>query len=234
MAVLENIISLTRQLLPKGRAFKMPFGSDFEKLMNGLAISEERAYNDCLAIFDSMFPDNDNFTSDDATDWERRLGMVQNPDASLDDRKLAIKRKRNHPGTIKSRQHYLYVQGQLQEAGFDVYVHENRFDDGLGGLETRTPFEVSGVSGDVVQHGEVQHGDTQHGTGIQDKVVNYIDESIDRSFNVGSNLRSTFFIGGDPVGTYADVPLVRKDEFRQLILKLKPCQTVAYLFINYT
>lgn len=234
MAVFDRIMTLTRQLFPKGRAFKMPFLSDFENMMQGLALSEERAYNDALSIFDNMFPDNGNFTSEDATDWERRLGMVQNPNADLEDRKLAIKRKRNHPGTIKSRQHYLYVQGQLQEAGFNVFVHENRFDDGLGGLETRTPFDVSGVTGTVVQHGEVQHGDTQHGTGIQDKVVNYIDESIDRSFNIGANLRSTFFIGGDPVGTYTDVPLVRKDEFRQLILKLKPCQTVAFLFINYT
>jgi len=31
----------------------------------------------------------------------------------------------------------------------------------------------------------------------------------------------------------ADIPSVRKDEFRQLILKIKPAQTVGYLFINY-
>ena len=233
MAIFDRIVKLTKQLFPTGRVFRFPIGENIDLLIKGLAESETRLTEDALAIFDSILPDNDNFTEEDATDWERRLGLVQNPDANFEDRKLAILRKMNHPGTIIARQHYLYQEGQLRAAGFDVYVHENRFDDGMGGLETRTPFEVSGFAGNEVQHGEVQHGETQHGTGIQDKVVNYIDEATDKGFNVGNNLRSTYFIGGQVVGDFADVPIERKDEFRQLILKLKPAQTVAYLFCNY-
>lgn len=233
MAVFDRIIKLTNQLYPTGRAFKVPFFSDLELLHGGLAKSEERAYNDALAIFDSILPDNDNFTAEDATDWERRLGLVQTPGATLDDRKAAIQRKMNHPGTIPARQHYLYQQGQLQAAGFDVYVHENIFPDGGGGFETRSPEVVSGFTGNAIQHGQIQHGQAQHGTAFQDKCVNYIDENLDKGFNEGSNLRSTYFIGGAVVGDFTDVDAERKDEFRQLILKLKPAQTVAYLFINY-
>lgn len=236
MSVIKRILKLTDQLYPSGRAFKLAKDSDFSKLHEALGLSEERAYNDALAILDSILPDNDNFSLDDASDWERRLGLITNLSVSLDDRKSAILRKMNHPGTIPARQHFLYLEGQLQSAGFDVFVFENKFPDGGGGIETRDPITVSGgASLTPVQMGDFQMGDTQMGSGIglEGRCVNYIDEQLDVAFNVGANLRSTFFIGGDPVGDFADVDLERKDEFRQLILKIKPAQTVAYLFINY-
>ncbi len=151
------------------------------------------------------------------------------------DRKLAIRRKIQHPGDIKARQHYLYVQGQLQAAGFDVYVHENRFEDYIDGLITKTPSELAGYAGvNEFQHNDGQHGDYQHGGGWGDLVANSIDISGDINFSVGNNLRSTFFIGGVNPGDYAMVPAIQRRQFRQLILKLKPVQTVAYLFIVYT
>jgi hypothetical protein len=233
MSVIERILKLTDQLYPSGRAFKFAKDSEFKKLHEGLALSEERAYNDALAILDSILPDNDNFSLDDAADWERRLGLITNLSVSLEDRKAAILRKMNHPGTIPARQHFLYLEGQLQSAGFDVFVFENKFPDGGGGIETRTPGVVSGTSGKLIQHGPVNHGSTQHGKSFFDKVVNSINPDVDKLFDVGSNLRSTFFIGSDPVGDFANIDAEREAEFRQLILKIKPAQTVGYLFINY-
>ena len=177
--------------------------------------------------------DFSDFTSDDATDWERRLGMIVSPLVDLDLRKLAIKRKMNHPGDIKSRQHYLYIEGQLRAAGFDVYVYENRFPYG-GSYYTRTLFDIiGGVGIDDLQHGDKQHGDSQHGGTYSNIIANYIDETLDSNFAIPSNLRCTFFIGGSPLGQFANVPIERKQEFRQLILKLKPAQMVGYLLINY-
>ena len=142
----------------------------------------------------------------------------------------------NHPGTIKPRQHYLYLQEQLQAAGFDVYVHENRFPIGGGAYETKTPEEVTGSGPTTqLQHGNPpQHGDGQHGSGTWNLIANNLDEELDRNFNIGSNLKSTFFIGGPYLGEYADIDETRKLEFRQLILRVKPVQTIGYLFINYT
>jgi hypothetical protein len=233
MIVLDKILKLTKQLYPRGRVFKLFKDSDFEKLHIGLGLSEERAYNDALAILDSILPDNDDFTIDDTRDWERRLGLITNEAVPLIDRNLAILRKMNHPGTIPARQHFLYLEGQLQAAGFNVFVFENKFPDGGGGIETRTPGVVSGSSGTLVQHGPVNHGSTQHGKSFFDKVVNSINPDIDKLFDVGSDLRSTFFIGDDPVGDFADVDAEREAEFRQLILKIKPAQTVGFMFINY-
>lgn len=233
MSVRAKILELTRSFYPTGRAFKMPKGGVLEKLHDGLAISEERAYLDAMSILNSILPDNAGFTAADATAWEVRLGMITNNAVPLADRKAAIIRKMNHPGTIKARQYYLYVEAQLRAAGFDVYVYENRFALYPDGYETKTPEEVSGTTGQDVQYGDVQYGDAQMGDAFFEKVVNAIDEDIDLPFNIGTNLRSTFFIGGSPVGTFANVDVFRKKEFRQLILKIKPAQTVAFLFINY-
>lgn len=235
MTVLEKIKALTRQLYPRGRAFKMPFDSTFEKVHKALAISEARAYSDAVSTLNSALPDNDDFSEDDATDWERRLGLISNPAVSLANRKLAIERKMNHPGTIKARQHYLYLQGQLQAAGFDVYVFENRFPDGFGGYVTKTPTEFSLTTYPTTdqQYGDQQYGSFQYGGTFGNKVANSIYEIRDNAFDLGSNLKSTFFIGGEVEGSFADVDAEREDEFRQLILKIKPDQTVGFLLINY-
>jgi uncharacterized protein YmfQ (DUF2313 family) len=348
MSVAEKLLALTRQNYPKGRAFKMPAEGFIERLHRALSVSEQQVYEDALSVLNNILPDNTGFTADDATAWERRLGLITNEDVSLADRKLAIIRKINHPGTIKSRQSALYLEGQLRAAGFNVYVYENRFletvlgdelttdpdftsngqwldgngdivtfntgsvDIGtlpgaelssldilevgksyrvvitadVGGIQlrageaspiftafspgtytvnftkttatgfavlldmgssvvshfsvketlleyvTKTPEELSGgVFLGFLEHGEIEHGEEEAGV-YNNLIVNHIDEDREIGFQVES-LRGTFFVGGDPVGSYANVFEERKNEFRQLILKLKPAQSVGFLFINY-
>jgi len=238
MTTQQKIMALTRQLYPTGRAFKMPAGGWLEKLHHALSISEAKAYNDAVSLLNGLLPDNPNFTEEDASTWEVRLGMIDGTGTPLEDRKLAIRRKYNHPGNIKARQHYLYVQGQLRAAGFDVYVHENRFDDGAYGYETRTPVEIAGYGGLVqFQLKDHQLNDAQLAGGWGQQVVNSINNAEDAGFNVGSHFRNTFFIGGadlsSPSTAYAYVPANREREFRKLILTLKPAHMVAYLFIVY-
>lgn len=235
MTVKEKIIALTKSLYPTGRAFKMPFGGFFEKLHNGIAVTEAQAWNDALSIMDSTLPDNPNFTADDAAIWEKRLGLITNVAIPLSDRELAIARKMNHPGAIKARQSAIYVQGQLQAAGFNVYVFPNKFSDGMGGYVAKTPFEIdpsfpvnSYEHDPLIEHGDIEHGGTE-----TNKVANSIFSSVDDAFLIGANYIFTFFIGGTPLGTYANVSAIREAEFRQLILKLKPDQEVAFLFVHY-
>jgi hypothetical protein len=236
MSLTQTIKNLTYQLFPTGRAFWSKIDSDRDKLISGLNASEVRAYSDALSLLDSALPDNANFTAQDATMWERRLGLISNPLVSLSDRKLAIQRKMNHPGTVKARENYRYIEAQLQAAGFDVYVYENRFPDGFGGYVTKSPsvFSLLPFPLGGVQHGDFQHGDAQHGGGFfGNKVANHIEETLDNSFYVGLNFKSTFFIGGNIAGSWATIDANRKDEFRQLVLKIKPTQTIAFLLINF-
>ncbi len=228
----QRILNLTKSLFPQGRAFRIPFGSILERFFKALAISEDKAYQEALLIRDSLLPDNDNFTEQEATKWERRLGLITNPLTSLADRKLALIRKINHPGTIKARQHFLYLQGQLRNAGFDVFVHENRFPDGGGGFETKTPNEIIGISGEAVHSPDIQHGQIQHGSGFSEKIANSIDPAIDANFRIGDNFKFTFFIGGIVVGDFASIPASREKEFRQMVLRIKPVQSIAFLFLT--
>lgn len=235
MSALDKIKALTKQLFPTGRAFKMPKDGVLQKLMDGLAESEKRAYDDAVSILNSTIPDNDQFSADDATDWERRLGLITGTGVSLADRKLAILRKYNHPGEIKAREHYLFLQKQLRDAGFDVYVHENRFPYGDGSYYTLSPTVidpgypvVASQYSPMYQYGQIQYGGT-----LGNKVANHISESLDNGFVIGNDMKHTFFVGGPYLGDYATVPLNRKDEFRQLILRTKPVETVGFLFINF-
>ena len=247
--ILERIVRLTRRLYPKGRALNMYIGSLIERIHSALAISETDAHNDSVAILDTILPDNDNFTAVDATRWEERLGMITNPLVNLEDRKLAIKRKLNYPGLIRARQSIDYLQGQLNDAGFDVYCYRS---DG------QTPYQILYSLGEVFQFGDIQMGDTQMGDVysfyptlwqpiqfgdiqmgggqmgqifLSNGIMNTIPEEI-ITFTTGFDW--VFYVGGNPIGTIANVPIERKDEFRQLILRLKPVNSVGFLFINYT
>jgi hypothetical protein len=257
--LIQKITTLTKQLYPTGRAFRIFNGSWYDRLHKGLAVSEARAFNDAVGFLDSILPDNPNFTADDATDWERRLGLIDGTGVDLDDRKLAIKRKMNYPGTMKPRENWMNLEHQLQAAGFDVWVHENRFYNGTTWVTVEPGDALVNVDygehgeyehGEIelgddlsyyadffifAEHGEIEHGEIEHGGWIfTNKVVNFIEEDKDATFNEGDSLVATVYIGGETFGTIADVPLVRKNEFRQLILKLKEVNVVAYLLVNYT
>jgi len=227
----DDLVKLSEQLYPTGRAWWLQLNTVFRNLHEGLALSESRALEFNTNLLNSILPDNDNFSTDDAANLERALGLFIQPSVNLEDRKAAILRKMQHPGNIPARQHYLYLQGQLQAAGFNVYVHENRVP--LGGGQ----YEVRNIIPAIC--GEFNYNDTVYNnlgiSGSFSKLANYIDEDKDSGFVFGNdiNLRATFFIGGEIFGDYADVSELRKKEFRELILKIKPAQTACWLLINY-
>ncbi len=225
--IFDKLMKLTRQFYPTGRAFNMPRSGYFESLHQGLALSEERAYIDINSILSNILPDNSGFTIEDVRDWERRLGMIVNESVSLEDRKIAIKAKMNFPGEVKARQAGTWIERQLQAAGFDVYVYEN-----LAGI---SPLAFSSDPSvlEYLQHGDFQHGDQMHGKVYTNKVVNKIDPLKDKFFNEGGSYRASFFIGGPTAGSFANVDINRLSEFRQLILRTKPAQDVAFLFVNF-
>lgn len=229
---LDKISALSRQLFPTGRAFNYYGEGPKKKLLSSVNKNMDKAVNDSALTLDSVLPDNDNFTTDDATRWEERLGMITNTAVSLADRKAAIIVKLNHPGDIPARQSRDYLEDRLRAAGFDVYVHENLAEQtpaDLLGPETTGLWEHSSS----VEHGTFEHGDTMEGSVWEDMISNSIDETKDVYFNIGTNLKRTFFIGGVNLGDYASVDINRREEFRQLILKIKPIRTVGFLFINY-
>lgn len=242
MAFRDILMYVTRIFQPRGRMFKMPYGGQLEKLYQ--AINSDniggvgRAYSDMKQIMSDILPDNPDFTMDDAIAWYRRLGLYYNPGATLDELKAGIRQKMSWTVTPLRRQNYLYIQEQLQAAGFDVYVYPNRFPDGLGGYETKTPAAVLGapVMGSYLGSfylGEAYLAEKLSTSGIS-LIVNYLEEEKDALFDItAEGYKSTFYIAGAVITDFADVPAARKIEFRQLILKLKAAQMCGILFTNY-
>jgi len=231
-----QLLKLTKRLYPKGRAFRLPESGVLERLHISLNKSEEAAYLDAIGILDTILPDNENFGTDDALDWEVRLGLNVNPALELVDRKAAILRKMNHPSDKLERAHFLFIQKQLQIAGFRVFVYENRFPDGSGGFSVKNLARWIEQHYNLLftvtfQHGQIQHGQSQLFNAFE-KVVNFLSNEEDSTVNV-VNGRQTFFIGGDTPGKYANVKATRETEFRKLILQLKPVESAALLAIRY-
>lgn len=249
VTVLAQLRKLTAQLFPNGRAFRVHKDSIKQKIVDAISIEQANFVAQADGILDHILPDNDNFTVYDATLWEARLGINSNPNTSLADRKAAIIQKLNHPGNILARQSAGYLQDQLQLAGFNVYVHDN-----LQNLTVQQVLSVynqlpqagnfqagqaqaGGVMSyfgnlfQVVQAGQFQAGQVQAGQMIfQNRIANKIDVSNDI---LSYNVERTFFIGGATLGQFANVDASRMDEFRQLILQLKPARSVGILLINY-
>lgn len=224
----ELMLNLVRQLYPTGRAFIIPEGGVWENLHKAINTSFLRLITDALLTIDANIPDNENFSLEDAKVWEYRLGLFENPPIPLQERMKAIRRKMAYPSNIIARQHPLFIQHQLQLAGFNVYIHENKFYEN-GELVHKQPDEIIDLGFEPTQHGGgTQHG-VQHGSAGFELIANKIGAE---SYGVG-NLWATFFIGGEQLGEMATVPEVRKREFRELVLKLKPAQTAAWLFIEY-
>lgn len=222
------LLNLTIRLLPGGRGFKVPAESFQKDVYRALARSESDWVAEHTGILDELLADNDNFTEEDAAIWERRLAILASQSSSLEDRKAAIRRKYASPGDIPARQHYLYLQRELQAAGFNVFVHETPKDPNTG-----EPLPIEAFIG--IQLNGFQLGDDQLGPTISelDVIANFIDKTRDESFVIPDDKRALFYIGGETLGSVATVDANREDEFRQLILLIKPLQTVGILLINY-
>jgi len=217
---------LAKQLFPSGRAFRMPYNGDGDKFLEAIAESKQDAFDSAISVLDAILPDNSNFTSLDATQWERRLGMIVDNGASLSDRKLAIQRKMNHPGDIQARQSGDYIQQALRDAGFNVTVFWN-----INRTLLPTPINKKNVFG-VNNFGVTNFGILPLVVYPDSEIIaNFIDKTKDQSFELGINNNSFFVVCDSVLGTPVDIPLSRREEIRQLILRLKPLHLPCLLFV---
>jgi len=220
----NKLLKLTKQLYPTGRAWWMRKGGIFEKIHEALTFSESLAIEKIRSINDSILADNLNFSLEDATNWERALGLINNPENTFETRKLVILRKYKHPGDVLYRQSSLYLQGQLQSAGFMVWVHENKFGD--------PPVVYDFVT---ALYGNVKYNAVNYGFSSSltyKKILNSIYDETD-DFGDLAHQRAVFFIGGEFWPARISQPKPREKEFRELVLKLKPAHMAAISIVDF-
>jgi hypothetical protein len=245
MALLnDTFIWLSQKLYPNGRAFWMAppkadeTGGIFYRLHRAISNQQAAAYNFLRGIQNAQLPDNPGFTIDDAHAWYRRLGIYDSGTVPFDDMKARIRQAMSFPQVPLNKQNYNFITQQLQDAGFNVKVWENRFDDGAGGWETRTPDEVLGTpAGEAyLDDFELDELDLDSTYSIDNISIlaNYLEDAAEEDINI-TNWRSTFYVAApDEVNIFAAIPESRHIEFRQLLLKLKPAHTIGILFVIYT
>lgn len=218
--------------------FLRSFAGDGDNITGTL----ERVYYDADRVLYSILPDNEFFTDgtvdprdNDCDTAERHWGMVRYGVTSPStptraERMAAILTRMRYPGTAAPRQAASYLQSQLQSSGFNVFVYEN--------LDNLSPEEVLGIPVGNAIHGDFDHGQLNHGGGLASSgvtvIANSIDEAVDALFIVPpGNYHGIYYFAGATIDTFANVPAVRKTEFRQTLLRLKCANLAGYLFVNY-
>jgi len=232
-SLVDIMSNLASQLYPTGRAFSFKKQGVMDNTHLAFNRSFIRIIDDAQLTLDSTFPDNDNFSVEDCELWEYRFGIVSNNLLTLQQRKSAIYRRMSRGRNVPARQHKNYIQSQLQLAGFDVYLYENGFIEG-GITVYKRPQDIIALLTNSVQHG----GTSQHGIGFQHGGSS--SQIIANSYKANelysvsdARLWATSFIGGATLGTYATIPASREEEFRELVLKLKPAHLAFFTFVNY-
>lgn len=212
----QSMTDLTNQLFPTGRAFWRPKGSTFQNLLEGIVESESRVQNSIMSLEYDFYADSTLMSNEAVEKWTSTFGIVCN--GTQVERIESVRQRQAYPSNILARQSDYFIQNELRNAGFDVYVYKGYAD------------EQAAILGGFLL-GECVLG---KGTGVYSIIANNIDESLDAGFVLlGDGKKAVFTVSGQGFGVATTVPLVRKNEFRDLILKLKPAQTVGLLYINY-
>lgn len=215
----EDILKVKKQLLPTGRAFKVPTGGVFESILLGRGVKESEVYNDTVGILDSLIPDNGNFSEDDCKVWEKTLSV--SPAANLADRKAAIYRKMQFPSNVKGRQHKNYLEYQLNQAGFICKVYE-WFD--IAGLITSTDHSTETIHSAGTLHSVLVF------PSFTQVVANFIEPEKEEPITLNlTNAKSIFWISGLTFNSPITIPSDRIAEFRHIILTIKPLHSIGLI-----
>lgn len=212
----EQINTLSSQLYPTGRAWWKRKDGIFDKIHQGLALSESRVENDILNIQNDILADSVNMSETSLELWENVFGLQAK--GTIAERLQIVYQRQTFPNNVLARQSLQFIQSQLQLAGFNVFLHK----------QSTSP--NSAIYG-LFQYGQKKYGQK---TSSFKLVTNEVDENKEKPFNITSiGEKNIFYIGGENLGDYAEISVDLKNTFRELILILKPAHSVAVLNINY-
>lgn len=235
-------------------------GADFN---TQILLAETQALSDFNDKMDQLlaqkYPDNPVFDQEDTENWERVFGISPADSMTLEERRQVVVAKQQYPNGVIDRGHWKFIQDQLQANGFDVYLHENRTE----ATEFTTQCGISQCSDETQCGGfnyptEVFEA-VEPDPSYTEYCANYLEPELDATvFDPGGGtycgsaqcgddtqcsdpvfedrnqqLSYTCFVSAATYPNKADVPLDRKNEFRELLLKLKPAHVVMILYINY-
>src|ERR1700744_2802808 len=119
---MSPFLRIFQHLLPRSQAWRLSFGTTIRNFFQGLAnwleltpepgLEPPRTFADLVLL--DLFPS----TTRQLAEWEKQFGLVANPSDAVRRAQLAAAWASN------GGQSLAYIQGVLQTAGFNVYLHE--------------------------------------------------------------------------------------------------------------
>lgn len=218
------MLDLYKILFPTGRAWYGQRNSD-DAIYRAKAKCFNDINNNLNSVLSQILPDNESFDNDDIESWERVIAQ-NNSILSSEERKSIIYNRLSYPNGELYRQTAEFIENTLRNEGFYIRVYENRFWNG-------TNFESNtiGISnyGDI--YGEILYGEISV-TG--EFVSNYLNTEIDKIYtpNFYGRENNVFFIGGETFGENAVIAPERLNEFKSLLMRLKPAHMAACLMLG--
>jgi hypothetical protein len=238
---------LFQHLLPDAHAWRITITKTLRKFFEGLSALPEAARQFADEVHGDAFPD----TTRELAEWEAQFGLDANPDTAI--RRLQLTAAWRASGGQSPN----YIQGVLQAAGFDVYVHEwwesgppyvardprDYTDSPLIGT-----WQCTGDPGAPIVGQPQCTGNTPDGNRIagQPQCNSFLANNPRYIVNKDLTPRAPppipdhpstwpyfLYVGGETFPDLAIVPAERRDEFERFILKIRPTQNWIVLLIDY-
>lgn len=239
-----SFLNLFKHLLPRAKAWSITKKKKLRDFFDGLTGTPD----DVRSFYDDIFLDIFPETTREIEYWENQFGITPSPCNSTSQRRQALISAWKAQGGQSPR----YIQDTLQNSGFDVYIHEwwePGTEPPLGSHSCATPrdpgFWVNSggtllvnkilvITPDYIPlcgEAEAECGEPNAGCGNYFDFINsYVEYTVPTD---QSKWPYFFYLGGATFGTFADIPLCKKEEFERFVLKIKPTQTWVVLLVNY-
>jgi hypothetical protein len=242
-------------LLPRGQTFSLTIDRYLRKFFLGL--SEQPALTKTFIdeVYLDLFPE----TTRELNEWERQFGLpLTNTEdiAAVETGRLLLAAEWKATGG----QSPSYLQGVLQAAGFDVYIHEwwssgppyvardprDYTDQPLIGTWQCTGFDGGGLP--LPTQPQCTGYDLVSGTPLatQPQCNRWLANEVHYLVNLDLTRRAPppipddptkfpyfMYVGGETFGTNATVDITRRAEFERLLLKLRPTHNWIVTLIDY-
>lgn len=239
------IFRVFQHLLPDAKAWRLTIDKTLRRFFVGLA----PPFEDVKDFADDIYSDLSPETTRELVAWEAQYGLTPALDAGDLERRQALAAAWRATGG----QSPAYLQGVVQAAGFDLYIHE-WWEPGGPPYVARDPrdytqvptigtFQCYNGSGAPECLGYTVGGLPLHN---QPQCTNWLANEPGYLVNQNLTLRAPpvvpddpakwpYFLywGGETFGTRVEIPASRRAELERLLLKLCPTQQWLVLLVDY-
>lgn len=240
------MINMFKHLLPTGRAWSITTDKNLRKFFEALVpfIQAPKDYSDQILL--DVFPATTRFL----TEWETQFGLTNIRLTEAQRRSRLDAAWKNNGG-----QSAVYIQELLRANGFDVYVHEwwetgTEPAVGVNAAATpRNPLTVLNPAYSLTLPGvdcgealaECGEAFAECGNGpvglVGYPLVNkFVYDSDEVGYTVPSDSAYWpyfMYVGGLNFGDVATVPALRRFEFEEILLRVRPAQLWIGVIVRY-